>query len=147
MLHGVDTTFLVQAEVADHTEHHRARTLLDGILDAGDSLAIAPQVLAEFIHIVTDDRRFQRPLLIAAALERAQLWWHAPEVVQVFPDARATRLFLKWMKDHRLGRKRILDTQLAATYHEAGIRSILSSNARDYRVFGCFDILSAGAAP
>lgn len=145
MLHGVDTTFLVQAEVVDHPDHHRAKRLLDRILEAGDSLAIAPQVLAEFIHIVTDDRRFQRPLPIAGAIERAQLWWNAPEVVQVLPDAGATLLFLKWMKEHRLGRKRILDTQLAATYHKAGVRSILSSNARDYRVFGCFDILSAGS--
>jgi hypothetical protein len=30
-------------------------------------IAIAPQVLAEFIHIVTDHRRFTEPLDITAA--------------------------------------------------------------------------------
>jgi len=35
-----------------------------------------------------------------------------------------------------------LNTSSAATYYEAGIRSILSTNARDYRLFGCFEVLS-----
>jgi hypothetical protein len=45
------------------------------------------------------------------------------------------------MAEHRLGRKRILDTQLAATYYHAGIRAILSTSARDYTIFDCFEAL------
>jgi hypothetical protein len=43
----------------------------------------------------------------------------------------AVRLFFQWMADHQLGRKRLLDTLLAATYSAAGITSIVSTNARD----------------
>lgn len=142
MLRGIDTTFLVEVDVLNHPKHLQARKLFDRLLQSGDSFAIAPQVLAEFIHVITDSKRFQHPLSPQHALERAQLWWHAKEVVQVFPNHAATQRFLKWMGQHRLGRKRILDTQLAATYYEAGIRSILSTNARDYRLFGCFEVLS-----
>jgi predicted nucleic acid-binding protein len=145
MIRGVDTTFLVEVEVAGHPNHETARTRLDALLSQGDSLAIAPQVLAEFVHVVTDPKRFSRPLTVSQAVVRAQVWWDAREVVRIFPTDDSCRLFLEWLAEHNLGRKRLLDTMLAATYHAQGIRSILSSNARDYAVFGCFEVI--GASP
>ena len=142
---GLDTTFLVQAEVAGHPDHAPARDLLDQLLRAGDRLVLAPQVLAEFVHIVTDPRRFSAPLHMDAALARADAWWSAGEVHQVTTGDGAVRQFLTWMTEHRLGPKRVLDTLLAATYAAAGVRSIVSSNARDFAVFGCFDLLIPGA--
>ena len=62
MIHGLDTGFLVAAEVTEHGEHTGARATLARLLAAGDLIAMAPQVLAEFIHIVTDPRRFRQPL-------------------------------------------------------------------------------------
>ena len=49
MIHGLDTGFLVAAEVREHAEHAGARVTLAQVLAAGDVIAIAPQVLAEFI--------------------------------------------------------------------------------------------------
>jgi predicted nucleic acid-binding protein len=144
MLSGVDTTFLVENEVAGHPHHRWARSTLDTLLAGGNTLAIAPQVLAEFVHVVTDAKRFSQPLTMDQALARADLWWQAREVVHVFPTDDSCRLFLKWMSEHRLGRKRLLDTLLASTYFAHGIRSILSSNARDYTVLGCFDVTRPG---
>ncbi len=66
--------------------------------------------------------------LIAAGLHLAEQWWTASEVVQVFPDVAATRLFLAWLQQFSLGRKRLLDTLLAATYRQNGISSILTTN-------------------
>ncbi len=40
-----------------------------------------------------------------------------------------------------LGRKRLLDTTLAATYYANGITTIATSNTRDYRGFGVFDLV------
>src|SRR5215204_3555422 len=132
---GIDTTFLVQVEIKGHPRHAHAREQLGRMLDVGDRLALAPQVLAEFIHIVTDPKRFAEPLDVAAASTRAEQWWSAEEVRQVTPDDHAVRLFLQWMADHQLGRKRLLDTLLAATYFAAGVTSIVSTNARDFAVF------------
>jgi predicted nucleic acid-binding protein len=141
MLRGLDTTFLVESEVAGHAHHRWARTTLATLLERGDTLALAPQVLAEFVHVITDSKRFSEPLTMDQALARAELWWQGREVVQVFPGDESSRLFLAWMRTHQLGRKRLLDTQLAATYFAHGIHSILSSNARDYTVFDCFEII------
>ncbi len=146
MIHGLDTGFLVAAAVAEHAEHADARATLARLLGAGDRVAIAPQVLAEFIHVVTDPRRFTHPLDMSAACQFAQQWWTATEVVPVFPDDSATRQFLVWLKQYSLGRKRLLDTLLAATYRQAGVQSILTTNPGDFSVFGVFTCITPKSA-
>lgn len=142
MIYGLDTGFLVAAEVIEHSDHVSARSVLAKLAGSGDLIGIAPQVLAEFIHIVTDPRRFTHPLDISAAIQLADQWWTASEVVQAFPDGDATKQFLIWLKQHSLGRKRLLDTLLAATYWRAGILSILTTNPADFGVFGLFNCIT-----
>ncbi len=50
MIHGIDTGFLVAAEVVEHPDHVAARATLFQLLAGGDRVALAPLVLAEFIH-------------------------------------------------------------------------------------------------
>ncbi|MBI3410253.1 MAG: hypothetical protein HY040_18080 [Planctomycetes bacterium] len=50
--------------------------------------------------------------------------------------------FLAWLQQFFLGRKRLLDTFLAATYHQAGIQSLLPTNPGDFAVFGVFTCVS-----
>jgi predicted nucleic acid-binding protein len=147
MRHGLDTGFLVAAEVTEHADHADVRSTLARLLGAGDQIAIAPQVLAEFVHIVTDPRRFTRPLDMAAARDLAERWWAAREVVHVFPDDSATLLFLDWLKRFSLGRKRLLDTLLAASYWQFSIHSLLTTNPSDFGVFGVFTCVTPKTAP
>ena len=86
--------------------------------------------------------RFAQPLQITVALQIAEQWWTAREVVRVFPDDGATRQFLAWQQQFSLGRKRLLDTLLAATYRQTGIHSILTTNPSDFAVFGVFTCLT-----
>jgi len=141
MTHGIDTDFLVAVEVREHPFHLRADALLTELLAKGHDLAVAPQTLAEFIHITTDGKRMPRPLGMAEAIHRASNWWQAAEVVRVFPNSEVATDFLSWLQLHGLGRKRLLDTLLAATFHRAGIRHIITNNERDYRVFGLFEVV------
>ncbi len=139
---GLDTTFLVQVEIQEAEGHGAALELLRRQIVGRDREAgLAPQVLSEFIHVVTDGRRFERPLSMAQALARADFWWNATEVERMVPDEQVVRQFLAWMREHGLGRKRLLDTLLAATYYRGGVTRIVSSNARDYRVFGVFELI------
>ena len=142
MTHGFDTSFLVATEVLGHSDHQASRSRLESLRSAGDDFAIAPQVLAEFIHVVTDPGRFSQPLTTDAALSRAELWWTSREIRQVLPTAATLREFFEWMRQHRLGRNRILDTLLAATYKAAGIGSVLTTNARDFSVFNAFQLVT-----
>lgn len=142
MRHGIDTGFLVAAEVAEHANHAAARQKLAELLAVGDHFAVIPQVLAEFIHVVTDPHRFARPLDMAGARDLAEQWWTARDAEQVFPDDAAVRLFVDWLRQHQLGRKRLLDTLLAATYRQAGIVSLLTTNPSDFEVFGGFTCIT-----
>lgn len=141
MIHGIDTSILVASELASHARHVSSRALLISLDQAGHPLALAPQVLAEFVHIVTDPRRCAAPLDMATALLRAEQVWNATQVMQVFPNASTTSQFLAWMRQHSLGRKRLLDTMLAATYWTAGIAAIATLNPSDFTVFGCFAVV------
>ena len=138
MTHGLDTSFLVAVEAGSHEAHARCRTQLQKLLKAEDVFALSPQVLAEFIHIVTDPKRFSSPLTLTQAIERAEIWWNAAEVTHVFPTAESTLLFLGWLEEHKLGRNRLLDTMLAATLQAGGVTAILTLNRGDFAVFGAF---------
>jgi predicted nucleic acid-binding protein len=132
---GLDTTFLVCVEIKEHPSHSEAKKLLQGLLEEGGPLGLAPQVLSEFVHVVSDPRRFELPLPIEEALQRASWWWQAREIRQIYPTGKSTDKFLRWMAEYRLGRKRLLDTQLAATYSCAGFCTIVTTNPRDFRLF------------
>lgn len=142
MTHGIDTDFLVALEIRDHPFHAPAHALLRSLLKAGHDLAVAPQLLAEFIHVATDPRRMPHPLKMNEAISRAEFWWEAAEVRRVFPDGSCVTDFLNWLNKYELGRKRLLDTLLATTYQAAGIRKLISNNEADFRVFGCFELVS-----
>ena len=86
MVHGLDTGFLVAAEVAEHADHSAAHQTLARLVAAGDRIAIAPQILAELIHVVTDPRRFSQPLSMEEAQQIAEQWWTATEVDRAFPN-------------------------------------------------------------
>ena len=74
MTHGIDTDFLVAVEIRDHPFHRQAEALLLGLLGNGYDFAVAPQTLAEFIHVVTDPKRMPHPLSISEAIARAEHW-------------------------------------------------------------------------
>jgi predicted nucleic acid-binding protein len=66
-------------------------------------------------------------------------------VRQVYPNESAMRLFHDWMRQHRLGRKRILDTLLAATCFANDVADIVTTNARDFTVFGVLRVQAPGS--
>ena len=142
MTHGIDTDFLVAVEIRDHPFHRQADALLEHLLSGGHDFAVAPQTLAEFIHIVTDPKRMPKPMTMAEAVSRAEHWWQAEEVRRVFPDGEGVMDFLSWLLRYQLGRKRLLDTLLATTLQRAGVKRLITNNDKDYSTFGCFEILT-----
>lgn len=60
---AIDTDFLVAVEIRDRLFHKPADALLGRLLDEGHKLAVAPQILAEFVHVVTDSKRLMETAL------------------------------------------------------------------------------------
>lgn len=142
MTYAEDTDFLVAVEICDHVFHEAADDLLNRLLEDGHNLAVTAQSLAEFIHVVTDSHRLPKPLVVGEAVERASRWWRAKEAVRIFPDASSTLAWLDLLQEHRLGRKRLLDTMLAATCRANDIRMLISNNENDFRIFKFLEIVT-----
>lgn len=138
---GLDTPFLVAYSVLEHPEHEQARRRCEQLIQKNHLFALCPTVMDEFIHVVTDQRRFEQPLDMIKALEITESWLNSYETVSLFPSEQSTRLQLHWLRTHRLGRQRINDTRIASIYYQNGVSTLLTSNVRDYTVFECFKIL------
>ncbi len=136
MIHGIDTSFLIAMELDEHPSHVAAGIALRRLLAAGDRLALTPQVLDEFIHVATDGKRLTHPLGVATAREAAERWWSSADVDHVFPNEEAVSQFFAWIDQFQFGRKRLLDTMLAATYFHNRVTSILTINPKDFAILG-----------
>lgn len=136
---GLDTTTLVAYELCEVAGHEGIRATVQNLSRSGEApFVLAPQVIHEFLHVTTDPRRFEKPLTFPEALSRAKFWWNSSDVTNCYPDARSESLALQWMGDFKLGRKRILDTALAAAYHSFGVRRMATANPADFAVFEVF---------
>lgn len=144
MTTALDTDVLIHWAIEGCEHHAPVRRWLDAELEQGRRIAIAPQVLFEFLHVVTDGRRFAHPAPIERARDLARAIWSAPETRRLELAASPDRV-CQLLERHALGRKRILDTALAATLEQAGIARLATFNARDFRIFAFLELVDPAA--
>lgn len=128
--------------VAGTPRHAVVRRLIESeVREQGASLALTPQVVHEFLHVATDPKRFAIPLPMEDAIRRISILWDADEVVRIpfSPDVLPRTLEL--LKEFKLGRKRILDTALAASLELAGVRRLVTFNRKDFSIFSFLEIV------
>ncbi len=137
---GLDTNILIQLAVPSHPKHGPTLLALDREAQ-GNSLLVAPQIIAEFLHVITDRRRFADPLSMPEAVEWAKEFLGNSGVQCVSPTEESLFLALSWMMKFGFGRQRVLDVQLAATLFSTGCRRVLTSNAADFETFNVFELI------
>jgi predicted nucleic acid-binding protein len=139
---GIDTDVLVSWLVKVSPRHDDARRLIESeVRERGGSIAITPLVVQEFLHVVTDPKRFQEPLSMPEAIQRILGIWNSEEVVQVLPVPEVVPRTLELLAGLRLGRKRILDTALAATLEFAEVRRLATFNPGDFKIFDFLELV------
>jgi predicted nucleic acid-binding protein len=113
---GVDTDVLVAWAMSGTVRHTTARKLFEEHAQSrGGWLGLTAQVLHEFLHVVTDPRRFERPLDMPSALRMVHALWEAEETVRILPVVETVPRTVELMARFQLGRKRILDPSLTVT--------------------------------
>lgn len=136
MRYGLDTNVLVYAHVPVFAESERVRThLRRALADDQRRLIVTPLVIHEFVHVVTDARRFEPPVTMAEALEIAGGYLDRSNVECLAVDEGSMRLACSLLDVHGLGRRRIADTLLAATLLSHGVKTIVTCNPADFTVF------------
>jgi predicted nucleic acid-binding protein len=139
---GLDCNILVQLALADHPANAATVAAVQTEVQSGSRLVFPSLVINEFLHVITDARRFNPPLTMVEALDWVENFLANPAVGLLEPTPESLRQTLRWMREFNLGRKRILDTHLAAVLHTAGVRCLLTSNSSDFNVFGAFEIVT-----
>jgi len=139
---AVDTDALVTWSMSGDERHARARAFFERTVTAGDQLGLLPQVLWEFLHVTTDGRRFEKPMTMEDALAQARLLWDSADTSRVIPTPVVVHRVLDLMRTLRLGRKRILDTALAATLIEARIQRLVTWNPGDFLLFDSIEAVA-----
>lgn len=138
---GIDANVLVALAVAGHPHHARAVHAFERALAAGEQLVLSVGVAAEFLHVVTDPRRIEPAQEMPEAVAWLRAWSAEVGPLWLATSDSAIDLWLRWMDEFQLGRKRILDTQYAALLHASGVQRLLTNNVEDFRVFGVFELV------
>jgi predicted nucleic acid-binding protein len=135
---GLDCNILVQLAFADRVANATTITAVQTETQKDEKLAFPPLVVA----VATDARRFAPPLTMTEALDWIEEFLKNPAVNLLEPGRASMDQTLRWMRQFNLGRKRILDTQLAAVLHGHGVRRLLTSNPADFAVFGVLETVT-----
>lgn len=139
---GLDCNILVQLAFAEHPANTRSQAIVEAEIQSGTELVFPSLVITEFLHVATDGRRFLPPLTMPEAVAWIQEFMTNPAVRLLEPTPASMAQTLQWIKQFNLGRKRILDTHLAAILHTNGVRRLLTSNPYDFTVFGVLETVT-----
>jgi predicted nucleic acid-binding protein len=133
---AVDTNVLIYTHMPSLPSFERVRRyILTQLGDPDVTLIVTPLVLHEFVHVVTDPRRFDPPLTMSDALATARLYLGRSNVMCVGADEAAAVAAFNLLEQFQLGRKRIADTLLAATLARHEVRELITCNPSDFEVF------------
>jgi len=139
---GLDCNILVQLAIADHPAHAKTLAVVQAETQRGEKLVFPPLVATEFLHVVTDERQFAPPLTMSEAVQWLEDFLASPSVGLIQPGSASLDQTLKWMRQHNLGRKRILDTHLAAVLFNGGVTRLLTSNPADFAIFAALQTVT-----
>ena len=138
---GIDSCFLIDLYWQDSPRNKSARSLYQQLAnDNSTKLAIYHNCFNEFLHVITDSKRFENPFSIKEAIDVIDFWCDIDGVTVLYPDDTVFKRTLAWMNMFNLGRNRINDTQMASCYLSNNITSIITANPKDFEVFQCFEL-------
>ncbi len=129
----VDTNVLVYASrpsAAQHAAAHAALTRLEG---EGSTLWVSPQVLREYLAVVTRPQATSPGLPMTTAIADVRRFRAALDVAEERPGVLDRLLDL--LAAHQTTGRQVHDANIVATMLEHGIRRLLTFNTTDFRRF------------
>lgn len=138
---GLDTCFLVDLYWQDSPRNKNAHALFSRLInDESIQIAIYFNCFNEFLHVITDSKRFSNAFTIQEAIDVIDFWCDLDRVKVLYPNDTSLKRTLAWMNMYKLGRNRVNDTQLASCYLSNNITSIITANPNDFEIFQTFEL-------
>lgn len=133
---GLDTNVLVHLHLPSSDSHERVRATMHRLVhDESAILVLTPTVMDEFVHLITDPRRFNPAVTMSEALGLARSYLGRRNVEWAAAGEQALAHAITVMDRFGLGRKRISDCLIAATYVEHGVDALVTCDPDDFRGF------------
>lgn len=129
----VDANLLVYAHVASFPQHERARTWLDGRINAAAPVGLPWPSLLAFVRIVSNPRIFDRPAAVSVAWRQVESWLANQSVWVPLPTERHQEALAPLMAGAEGRANLVPDAHLAALAIEHGL--VLCSTDGDFARF------------
>lgn len=127
-----DTNILVYAHNFDSTLHHYALNKVKDVIEGRLKGVLAQQNLLEFYSIITDHKRVPNPLSPKEARELIKNYLHSPFEI-IFPNKETGEILLSLSQENNIKNGGIFDVYLAATCVSNNVKTILTSNIKDFK--------------
>jgi predicted nucleic acid-binding protein len=129
----VDTNVLIYATRLLAAQHAAAQAALARLEGEGSVLWVSPQVLREYLAVVTRPQATSPALAMTSAIADVQRFRTAFEVTEEQPGVLDRLLDL--LAVQRGGGRQVHDANIVATMLEYGIHRLLTFNTADFRRF------------
>ncbi len=136
----IDTNLLVYSSGINLDLCHKSRQLLTSLYNKFDYLAISPQIVREFLVVVTHPLTSEKPFSIAEAVNCVGDFL---ETLIILPehDGIVEKLLHLVSKYHIVG-KRIHDANIVALMLSHQIHYLATANEKDFKGFAEIEIIS-----
>lgn len=135
----VDTNVLVYAAVRESPLHAAARARLAALTSRDDTLFVAPQVLREYVSVVTRSAVLSRPRVPADAVADVRV------ILSVFKllhePADVVERWMDLVGRHAVSGAAVHDAYLVATMLGSGVDHILTNNQNHFQRFEGLTVL------
>ena len=128
-----DVNVLINAFRSDSTDHVRFKDWLESVVNGPEAYAVAPQVLASFIHVATHPRIFVHPSRLGDVFAFARALQEQPHAVLVTPGESHWAIFETLCRESAVAGNLVQDAWFAALAIESGCEWITLD--RDYARF------------
>ena len=99
---GLDCNILVQLALQDHPANAATVAAVQAEVQRGSRLVFPALVVDEFLHVITDERRFSPPLTMTEALDWMETFTASPAVCVIEATPESVRQTLRWMREFKL---------------------------------------------
>jgi len=136
---SLDTTFLIDLYWLDSPRHKSAVKLFKELSDENgkfpdEDILVYYNCFNEFMHVITDSRRFENAMSMSRALEICEQWKDLERIKIVFPNETSYGRTLTWLSIYNLGRNRLNDTNMVSCYVSQGASKIITANPKDFEI-------------
>lgn len=138
---GLDSTFLIDLYWKDSPRHLKALDLFNKISESDEEIQIYYNCFNEFVHVITDSRRFEDAFSMKEAMDIVDLWCNLEKVTVIYPDDMSFGRAKIWISMFNLGKNRLNATNMAACYAQNGASKIITANSKDFEIFEVFKLV------